>query len=118
MANLNSIMVIFPYRYQGTWMFDDERVGLVQEPFIEGMPEIIDIFVKDVPNATQGFKLLFSASPFPGSPAELVWNREELGGNWYRWEAHDLEGWLCPALFKYFSKAPQHLFCKAEPIKT
>ncbi len=33
-------MVIFPYGHQGTWMFDDERVGLVQEPFVEGMPEI------------------------------------------------------------------------------
>lgn len=59
----NSILVIFPYRYQGTWVFDDERVGLVQEPFIEGMPEMIDIFVQDIPNAAQGFKLLFSATP-------------------------------------------------------
>jgi hypothetical protein len=43
MPNSNSIMVIFPYRHQGTWMFDDERVELVQEPFVEGMPEIIDL---------------------------------------------------------------------------
>lgn len=118
MAISNTIMVIFPYRYQGTWVFDDERVGLVQEPFIEGMPEIIDLFVQDIPNAAQGFKLLFSATPFPGYQAELVWARSEYGGNWYRWEVYNLEGWLCPALFKYFSEAPQHIYCKAEQAKT
>ncbi|MEN8219658.1 MAG: hypothetical protein ABFS56_25565 [Pseudomonadota bacterium] len=54
MAISNSIMVIFPDRQQGVWMFDDERIGLVQEPFIEGMPEIIDVFVQDIPNTAQG----------------------------------------------------------------
>ena len=116
MANSNSMRVIFPYLLKGTWVFDDERVGLVQEPFVEGMPEIIDIFVQDIPNATQGFKLLFSATPFPNYQAELVWLRSDCGGNWYRWETHNLEGWLCPALFKYFSDAPQQIYCKAEPL--
>jgi hypothetical protein len=25
----------------GTWVFDDEAVDLVQEPFVEGVPEMI-----------------------------------------------------------------------------
>ena len=25
------------------------------------------------------------------------------------------EGWLCPALFRYFAKAPKELYVKAEP---
>ena len=41
----NAIMVIFPYQHQEPWIFDDERVGLVQEPFVSGVPEIIDILV-------------------------------------------------------------------------
>lgn len=110
-------MVIFPYRHQGTWMFDDERVGLVQEPFVEGMPEIIDLFVQNIPNAEKGFKLLFSAKQFPNRQAKLVWDREEDEGNWYRWDEQDLEGWLCPALFKYFSQAPSEIYCKAEVIE-
>lgn len=117
MSNSNSIMVIFPYRHQGTWMFDDERVELVQEPFVEGMPEIIDLFVQNIPNAEKGFKLLFSAKPFPNSQAKLVWDREEDEGNWYRWDEQGLEGWLCPALFKYFSKAPSEIYCKAEVVE-
>ena len=36
----NSIHVIFPYRKNGVWMFDDEAVGLKQEPFVSGAPEI------------------------------------------------------------------------------
>ncbi len=118
MAISNAIRVIFPYRYQGTWVFDDERVELVQEPFIEGMPEMIDILVQDIPDAAQGFKLLFSANPFPGYQAELVWQSEEYGGNWYQWDTYHLTGWLCPALFKYFSETPQHIYCKVEPLQT
>jgi hypothetical protein len=117
MTNSNSILVIFPYRLQGTWMFDDEQVELVQEPFIEGMPEMIDILVQPIPNANDGFKLFFSAAPFPNYQAELVWLKEEMGGNWYRWDEHQLEGWLCPALYKYFGEAPQQLYCKAEPLQ-
>ncbi|ACK71753.1 conserved hypothetical protein [Gloeothece citriformis PCC 7424] len=110
----NSIMLIIPYRYEGMWVFDDDKVGLVREPFVSGIPEMIDILVKDITNAEQGFRLLFAATPFPGYQIELNWLREEFGGHWYSWREQGLEGWLCPALFKYFSQAPLKLYCKAE----
>jgi len=110
----NAIMVIFPYAYQGTWVFDDEHVGLVKEPFVAGMPEMIDIFVQNIPNADKGFKLFFSSSPFPNYQAKIAWRREEWEGNWYYWAEQDLEGWLCPALFKYFDHAPKFLYLRAE----
>jgi len=110
----NSIFVIFPYRAEGTWVFDDDRVGLVREPFVSGIPEMIDRLVEDIPNAEKGFRLLFSAGPFPGSTVKLVWRREEYGGNWYFAEQLGAEGWLCPALFKYFEAAPRGLYAKAE----
>jgi hypothetical protein len=110
----NAMMVIRPYRYEGTWVFDDEQVGLMREPFVSGIPAMIDRLVQAIPNADQGFKLLFSQSPFPGYQAELTLMREEYGGNWYRWDLHKMEGWLCPALFKYFEQAPPKLYCKAE----
>ncbi len=109
-------MVIFPYRYHQTWVFDDEHVGLFQEPFVSGVPEMIDMLVKDIPNVDEGFKLLFSAEPFPGYQAELVWLQQEYGGNWYRWNETNMEGWLCPALFKYFSEPPEKIYCNAESI--
>lgn len=110
----NSILVISPYRYQQTWVFDDEQAGLEKEPFVSGAPEIIDVLVRDIPNVDKGFRLLFSAAPFPGYQAELSWIKEEYGGNWYCWEQKNMEGWLCPALFKYFQKSPNKIYCKAE----
>ncbi|WP_017717610.1 DUF6717 family protein [Kamptonema formosum] len=41
---------------------------------------------------------------------------QEYGGNWYRWEGKNMEGWLCPALFKYFSEAPKKIYCKAQKV--
>lgn len=47
----NALMVIAPYRYQGTWVFDDETVGLAREPFVAGIPAIIDALVRDIADA-------------------------------------------------------------------
>ena len=114
---MNQITVIRPYRLHGTWVFDDERVGLVQEPFVSGVPEIIDFVVREIPEAENGFRLLFSAQPFPGYQLRLEHVREEHGGNWYRWPDQDMEGWLCPALFRYFEQAPSELYCRGESAK-
>ncbi|HWR53859.1 MAG TPA: HD domain-containing protein [Bryobacteraceae bacterium] len=114
-SRTNSIRVIFPYRKQGTWMFDDQAVGLVEEPFVAGAPQMIDRVVADVPGASTGFKLLFSDQPFPGVQAELHRIREESEGNWYSLVGTQMEAWLCPALFKYFAEAPERIFCRAEP---
>ena len=51
----NVMMVISPYWYQGTWVFDDPKVGLEREPFVVGVPEMIDHLVRDIPNARDGF---------------------------------------------------------------
>jgi len=107
---MNTITAIHPYKYQGFWVFDDDRVGLIQEPFISGADTIIERMVTDIPNAESGFTLIFSANPFPGHQAVLEWRREEMGGNWYYSPDLDSEGWLCPALFKYFETAPQRIF--------
>ena len=61
----NAIHVIVPYRHASTWVFDDPRVGLYQEPFVSGIPEMIDSIVANIPNAEKGFRLLFSSAPFP-----------------------------------------------------
>ena len=110
----NSLMVIEPYRYAGTWVFDDRRVGLEQEPFISGIPEMIDKMVEKIPNADKGFRLIFSTQPFPGHSLELVWRRSERNGNWYYCPPLDKEGWVCPALFRYYQKAPERIYVMAE----
>ncbi len=113
-AMANAMMVIFPYRHNGLWVFDDDKVVLVKEPFVFGVPEMIDRIVEKIPDAERGFQLLFSASPFPGYQDELTWVREEYEGNWYRWDKAEIEGWLCPALFKYFDAAPKKIYCAVD----
>lgn len=116
-AGSNSILVIQPYRHAGTWVFDDESVGLKKEPFIAGVPKILDKMVAEIPDAEDGFRLLFSASDFPGATHKFLLRRPEKGGNWYYSPDYKLEGWLCPSLFKYFRQAPRILYVRAEPLK-
>ena len=110
----NQIMVIFPYLYDDTWVFDDQQAGLEKEPFVCGIPEMINIMTEELPDADRGFRMLFSSTPFPNYQAELIYLREEYGGNCYSWEKHSLEGWLCPAMFRYFQTTPEKIYCKAE----
>lgn len=111
---MSSILVIHPYKYEGTWVFDDPRVGLVREPFVAGSDTIIDRMVEGIENAAAGVTILFSSSPFPGSQYEFQWRREESGGNWYFSPQFGLEGWLCPALFKYFEATPRRIFAQVK----
>ncbi len=107
---MNSINVISPYKAHGMWVFDDPRVGLVQEPFVSGADTMLDRITADLPNADRGFTLIFSAVPFPGHQYKLDWRRTDAEGNWYYSKDPDLEGWLCPALLLYFNEAPKSLY--------
>ena len=115
MAGANSLMVIAPYKHHGMWVFDDPAVGLDKEPFIAGIDTMIDKMTASIPQAEQGFRALFSAAPFPGYSEKLEWRRQESGGNWYYSDHYKMEGWLCPALFKYFPTAPREIYVRAEP---
>lgn len=110
----NSLFVIEPYWYNGTWVFDDETRNLVKEPFVCGIPEIMDDMLKRAKikkkDAKPGFTLAFSATEIPNANVHLEHIRAESGGNWYRDATSNKEGWLCPALFKYFPQAPKHLY--------
>ncbi|HEX6437010.1 MAG TPA: DUF6717 family protein, partial [Candidatus Binatia bacterium] len=96
-------------------VFDDPAVGLRQEPFVSGADAIIERLVQQIPNAVSGFTLLFSAQPFPGYQAEFDWRREEFSGNWYYCPELEMEGWLCPALLKYFDAAPKKIYAQFRP---
>jgi hypothetical protein len=111
---MNAISVLAPYKHEGLWVFDDPDAGLRREPFVAGIDTMIDRLVADIPDAHRGFRLLFSPTPFPGYTVKLEWRRSEYGGNWYWCPQFEMEGWLCPALFKYFSEAPRELFARAE----
>jgi hypothetical protein len=112
----NAIMIIKPYKAHGTWVFDDEKHGLTQEPFVAGIPEMIDRLTSNIHNAQKGFRLTFSANAFPGHTNKFELLRTESGGNWYRDPTNNSEGWLCPALFHYFKGAPKVIYARADAL--
>lgn len=113
---MNTINVITIYNYYGTWVFDDESTGLVREAFVSGADVIIDLMVRDIPNAKQGFTCIFSKNPFPTSQYELKLKTRgnEVQGNWYTCEALGIDGWLCGSLYKYFEVEPESIFIQVK----
>ena len=112
---MNAIMTLFPYKLNGIWVFDDETKELSREAFVSGMTEIIERLVNETlkTNVDDGFVLHFSSEPFPGYNYKLIRTRSEYNGNWYICENNHMEGWLCPALFKYYDNAPDEIYVQA-----
>lgn len=109
---MNALKQILAYRTRGGWSFDDASFELVAEPFVAGIPEMIDILAEQI-GATDSILLTFSPTQFPGSILRLDRTSEEFGGNWYRWDERGMVGWLCPALLHYFPTAPDAIYISA-----
>jgi hypothetical protein len=112
---MNVINVIEPYRYLDMWVFDDPRVGLAAEPFVGGADTMIDRVTAEIPGADRGFVMVFSGMAFPGHQFRLEWRRAEGTGNVYYSPDFDAEGWLCPALLRYFDERPAEIFVQVRP---
>jgi len=119
--NSNSIFVIHPYKRDGIWAFDDAQKGLLREAFVAGADDLLELAATriGIPSTDfhRGITVLFSASAFPGAQVCVKRTREELGGNWYYSPDFQFEGWLCPALFKYFETAPDEIHFQVKPLK-
>ena len=87
-----------------------------REPFVAGADTMIDqvLTQKGLKNPEEGFRLVFSAGEFPRYDVRFDWLREVEGGNWYASEEFQMDGWLCPALLKYFDEAPKHIYARFE----
>ena len=72
---MNSLSVIFPCKYEGAWVFDDESRGLLHEPFVMGIDTMIEQLVVDISNAERGFKAVFSASNFPAKTQSFAYTK-------------------------------------------
>ena len=106
----NQINVIYPYRTQGGgWAFDDHEVGLHREPFVLGIPEIIDSIVGE----RDSIVAYISKDPIPKHTGHLIRVKGEEPG-WYTLQGTKMVGWLCPATLKYFKEYPENIYFKIE----
>jgi hypothetical protein len=110
----NAVIVIAPYHYAGKWVFDDRAAGLVRMPIETGLPGVIDYLARDVPEATNGFRLLLSSQRFQGFQKRLTLLRGDMRGPCYGMEDPKMEVLLNPAVLERLAPAPPELFVRAE----
>jgi hypothetical protein len=115
---MNAINIILPYKWGATWVFDDPRVGLDKEPFVAGVPEMIDILLEQKGmKGVDRFRLTFSAYEFPGYDEKIDMQSGQVEqGTYYESHTFGRIGWLCPALARYFDQSPQQIYVKFEPM--
>jgi hypothetical protein len=114
-------MVLYPYKQDGLWVFDDAAAGLKEEPFVEGASEMISRLLAslDISSPDQGFSLIFGEEPRSEHDVVLRWTgADEVEGNWYEGvvAGDSMTCWLCPALLCYFKTPPRQIYVTAEPL--
>lgn len=119
----NYLISIHPYKQGGIWQFDDERIGVRGELFVQDINKMIDDMVKKagLDRPENGFRAIFSSRPFPNYHMKLNLipppkGEEDLGGSNYQMEGSEIEGWLCPVLLCFFEEAPKHIYVRAENL--
>jgi hypothetical protein len=106
---MNALQTLTAYRHNGGWAFDEERFGLVAEPFVLGADKIVGALAGDADEVV----LIFSDQPFPGAH-RLRRLHEEEGGYWY--DGLEGRGWLCPATLHYFPDGhPESIYMRSAP---
>ena len=118
---MNSIFTIHPYHDGGALVFDDPAAGLVKEALVGGTDLLLEIAARAADADPARFTLLFSDAPFPGAHAAIWLEKGELGyGDWYHVHIPEVvqgDGWLCPALLKYFPSAPAKIHFQIKPFE-
>ena len=71
-------------RVSAELVFDQEEYGLIKEPLIEGVPEILYELCERHNVSSEKFELYFSDEPFEGFQLVADKLREYGGGFWYQ----------------------------------
>ena len=101
---MNSLGVIARYKYEGMWVFDDEAVGLVREPFVSGIDSMIDRLVDGVPDAEKGFRFIFQPRLFPATLSSLSGGARSMAVIGITRLSSIWRFGPCLVLFKYFEE--------------
>jgi len=115
--NNNALHRIQIFMYKGQWVFDDESKGINKEPFVFGIPAIINAkAMKILGTVPKRMSVTFASTLLPIVNVELERTVREHGGAWYIEKSLGYEGWLCPALLKYFKKPPKHIYIYLDEV--
>ncbi len=110
------------YRKNNLWCFDYPSMGIIEEPFVEGIDDIIDAVAarnlgvrkNHIPSE---LILRWSTDENDPAPNKLLHlhSEERFGQQWNRYKLHSmnisaLEGNLCPMLLVFFKNAPDVIY--------
>ena len=112
---MNSIFSITVEKNNGVWAFTDKSRDLSNEPFVSGADLILDKLCIEISAPFMKLNLIFADFPFPDHMFSFSKKLSESGGWWYSSVDFDIDGWLCPAMFKYFKEAPYNIYLKVLP---
>lgn len=101
-----NIQVISMYKQGDIWYFSDDGMGILHEPFVCGMSEMIDDMLGSLSLRTARASFCSQPRILPSFVLLKLWERE--GGCWYAGQG--MKGWFCPVLYRYFRKAPERLY--------
>ena len=104
-------------------MLDDREHGMMHEPFVFGMEQLLDRFAETMPHAHDGFQMYLSDKKMPdirglptGSAGVLIRKEADAGGYWYYSSYFDLRGWMGNGgLTRYFSEPPSIIYYYGAP---
>jgi len=113
----NSVFRVLVRVIDGLWVFDDLKFGIREQPFVFGSDLILEKMVAEVGGEIDRMNILFSGIPFPGSEHCLKFVREETEGFVYRWQDHNLQGWMSPSLRNYFPEPPPKIYLQLLPVE-
>ena len=112
----NAMMSLNLYKVGNVWQFDDARYGIVAEPFVLGMSEIISEYL---PKGKETCTAIFSLNEFPGCET-LTLTEEMSNGGWYYVSdsaypgIQGMKGWLCPVTRVYLNDIPEKIYFRVE----
>jgi hypothetical protein len=89
------------------WFMDDPTKGIIMEPLVRGVPEIIASIVG---RKVDRLYVTFTSESQAAHTHVLVRKLPEDGGFWYQLQDTTMKGWLCPVLMQYFEEAPANLY--------
>ena len=123
----NAVNQLKVYWTGATWAFDDDRVGLVAEPFVAGAETIIsDAIVREHGHLVlkkakeNGIVITFSKTllPYVEDEASVVLQEQfdKLGHGMYIDNFTGRAGWLCPATLHYFKDYPEYIYANIKVV--
>jgi hypothetical protein len=105
------------------WLIEDG--DLTGVPFVEGMPNMIELATRYIGNAENGFTLRISSADFFGASIILSLSKDQ--GNWveYHWNVWGITGehvvpgrMMRSLLLRRFTELPARIYVQAIPRRT